>query len=162
MAKKPDPRKKKKAPRRTRMIALEPRMLFDGALGIDLGVKASAALQGDAGAAAADGVAAADQSSAESKTLLAGLPEDAAGNAAQATDAKESERESLEKPAGQRTELVFVDPTVSDPDTLLAGVNPDMRVFLLDPATRCHRADRGSRVAVCGRADRCHPPHRAW
>ena len=47
MARKPEPGKKKKAPRRTRMIALEPRMLFDGALGIDLGVKASAALQGE-------------------------------------------------------------------------------------------------------------------
>ena len=35
MARKPDPRKKK-TPRRTRMIALEPRMLFDGALGVDL------------------------------------------------------------------------------------------------------------------------------
>ncbi|HVJ10287.1 MAG TPA: hypothetical protein VNC62_01830, partial [Burkholderiales bacterium] len=69
MAKKPDPKKKKKsAPRRTRMIALEPRMLFDGALGVDLGVKATAALQGDAGAAAgADGAAAAGQPSAESK-----------------------------------------------------------------------------------------------
>ena len=100
MAKKPDPRKKKKAPRRTRMIALEPRMLFDGALGIDLGVKATAALQADAGAPAADGAAAAVQSSAESKALLAALPEDAAGKPAQATDAKESERESLEKPAG--------------------------------------------------------------
>jgi hypothetical protein len=134
MAKKPDPRTKKKAPRRTRMIALEPRMLFDGALGIDLGVKASAALQGEGGAAAADAAAAADQSSAESTALLAALPEDPKDNPAQATDAKESERESLEKPAGQRTELVFVDPTVSDPDTLLAGVSPDMRVFLLDPA----------------------------
>src|ERR1700741_3031216 len=33
--------------RRTRMIALEPRMLFDGALGIDLGAKGPAALFGD-------------------------------------------------------------------------------------------------------------------
>jgi len=37
--------------RRTRMIALEPRMLFDGALGIDLTAKATAALQGDSSAA---------------------------------------------------------------------------------------------------------------
>src|SRR5262245_34728967 len=33
--------------RRTRMIALEPRMLFDGALGVDLTAKATAALQGE-------------------------------------------------------------------------------------------------------------------
>src|SRR5262245_59466906 len=33
--------------RRSRMIALEPRMLFDGALGVDLSAKATAALQGD-------------------------------------------------------------------------------------------------------------------
>jgi len=50
MAKKPDP-KKKKAPRRSRLIALEPRMLFDGALGIDLSAKATAALQGETPAA---------------------------------------------------------------------------------------------------------------
>ena len=36
------------APRlRTRMIALEPRMLFDGALGLDLGTKATAVVLGD-------------------------------------------------------------------------------------------------------------------
>jgi hypothetical protein len=50
MAKKPDP-KKKKAPRRSRLIALEPRMLFDGALGIDLSAKATAVLQGETPAA---------------------------------------------------------------------------------------------------------------
>src|SRR5262245_61502899 len=32
---------------RTRMIALEPRMLFDGALGLDLGTKATAVVLGD-------------------------------------------------------------------------------------------------------------------
>src|SRR5258706_2815809 len=34
--------------RRTRMIALEPRMLFDGALGLDLSAQATAVAMGDA------------------------------------------------------------------------------------------------------------------
>src|SRR5258707_465239 len=40
---------KPQAPRRrTRMIALEPRMLFDGALGLDLSAQATAVAMGDA------------------------------------------------------------------------------------------------------------------
>src|SRR2546423_14280439 len=38
--------------RRTRMIALEPRMLFDGALGVDLAAQATAVARGDAQPAA--------------------------------------------------------------------------------------------------------------
>src|SRR4051812_6109640 len=38
--------------RRTRMIALEPRMLFDGALGLDLSAQATAVAMGDASAKA--------------------------------------------------------------------------------------------------------------
>src|SRR3954469_14365075 len=49
---KPAGRKAQAPRRRTRMIALEPRMLFDGALGLDLSAQATAVAMGDASAKA--------------------------------------------------------------------------------------------------------------
>ena len=122
----PDPAK---APsrRRTRMIALEPRMLFDGALGVDLGGKASAALafgEGKPADAAADATAA------------PAAPEQpqTASEKAQAERNEKPAVEGLEPPGtAARNEIVFVDASVEGYEALLADVNPDARVVLLDP-----------------------------
>src|SRR5689334_3423556 len=82
--------------RRTRMIALEPRMLFDGALGIDLGSKATAALMGD-------------QSVATDATPTPAAPEPQKDTSAQSTastatapaTATPAEKDALQKPGAE-------------------------------------------------------------
>ena len=105
MARKPDP-KKKKAPRRSRLIALEPRMLFDGALGIDLSAKATAALQGETPAATDTSTApAAPQTQDTSSAALA-----AAATAEKSAVEKTAERLGIApEEAPVRNEIVFVD-----------------------------------------------------
>ena len=113
------PAKKGRAPRRTRMIALEPRMLFDGALGIDLGAKATAALQGDATAPAADA------------TAPAAVPQE---TKSQEQAQKTLERLDLQAQVSGRTELVFVDTSVEGYQDLIVDVNPNASIVLLDSA----------------------------
>ncbi|MGQ0652737.1 MAG: DUF4347 domain-containing protein, partial [Betaproteobacteria bacterium] len=129
MAKKPA-QKKKKTARRTRMLALEPRMLFDGALGIDLGTKASAALMGETSAAVDTGDTAA-AAIRDPATEAGQKPAEA-----QAGQRDETAREDIAAPAEQlRREIVFVDITVRDYQKLVAAVNkPDAQVVLLDPS----------------------------
>ncbi len=116
---------KKRPPRRTRMIALEPRMLFDGALGIDLGVKATAALQGDASAPAETTAPAAPQAQAGAPTAPAAAEKSAVE--------KTAERLGLAPEAAPvRNEIVFVDSTIEGHQTLLAGMNPNAQVVMLD------------------------------
>jgi hypothetical protein len=113
--KKPDPKKKKSAPRRTRMIALEPRMLFDGALGVDLGAKATAALQGEAPAA--------------TETTAAPAAFQAQDTAAAPAAGAAAEKSAVEKTAERlgiateiaplRNEIVFVDARVENHERLL-------------------------------------------
>jgi hypothetical protein len=115
--------------RRTRMIALEPRMLFDGALGIDLGAKTTALLRGDTSFDAAD----------PAPTPAAPEPQRAEGNEKSAAKvvekAAEKTIEALEKlPGAERKELVFVDTSVEDYQELLKDLNPNAKVVLLDPA----------------------------
>src|SRR5882672_85747 len=112
---------KAQAPRRrTRMIALEPRMLFDGALGLDLGTKATAIMRGDAPAGDA--------------TLAPASPD------TQSTAAKAAEAERAQQPAqvvdasrtpDERKEVVFVDARVKDYQSQLAGVDPKAQIVFL-------------------------------
>ncbi|HWM43575.1 MAG TPA: DUF4347 domain-containing protein, partial [Burkholderiales bacterium] len=117
---------KKRPPRRTRMLALEPRMLFDGALGIDLGAKATAALQGDASAPAETTAPAAPQAQAAASTAGA-APEKSAVE-------KTAERLGIApETAPVRNEIVFVDAAIEGRDALIAGLNPNAQVVMLDP-----------------------------
>ena len=129
MARKPDPRKKKKAPRRTRMIALEPRMLFDGALGIDLGVKASAALHGET-------LGATDITAAPAAPQIQDTSSAAQGAAATADKSaveKTAERLGIAPEGPVRNEIVFVDSTIQGHEALIAGLSPNAKVVMLDP-----------------------------
>ena len=119
------PTKKGKAPRRTRMIALEPRMLFDGALGIDLSAKATAALQGEAPAETAAPAAPQPQDTASSAPAAGQAPEKSAVE-------KTAERLGLAPEAPVRNEIVFVDSTIEGHQALIAGLNPDAQVVMLD------------------------------
>ena len=130
-ARKADAAVKRRAPRRTRMIALEPRMLFDGALGIDLGARATAALQGDASASAETTAPAAPQAQA-------GAPTAPGAGAAHEKSAVEKTAERLglaPEAAPVRNEIVFVDSTVEGHEALIAGLSPTAKVVMLD-ATR--------------------------
>src|SRR4051812_9588408 len=81
--------------RRTRMIALEPRMLFDGALGVDLGVKATAVVLGDSSAPSADGTITPAATEAPKDTTKA------APAAAQAASATPAEKDAVQKPGAE-------------------------------------------------------------
>src|SRR4029453_18322207 len=118
--------------RRSRMIALEPRMLFDGALGIDLTAKATAALQGDSSA------------STDNTTATPATPEPQQRTAAEKSVEKPAEKtgekaldqqiESLaDRPGAEPKELVFIDTSVQDYQALLKNVNPNAIVVVLDP-----------------------------
>src|SRR5688572_7887816 len=126
MARKPDPGKKKKAPRRTRMIALEPRMLFDGALGIDLGVKASAALQGET-------LGATDTTAAPAAPQIQDTSSAASAAAEKSVLEKAAERLGIAPEAPVRNEVVFVDSTIQGHEALIAGLSPNAKVVMLDP-----------------------------
>src|SRR5687767_10688668 len=116
--------------RRTRMIALEPRMLFDGALGIDLGAKGTAMLRGDTSLDAGTDTS---PTPAAPEAQRADGTEKGVGK--QAEKAAETPIEALEKlPGAERKELVFVDPSVEDQQALLKNINPNARIVMLDPA----------------------------
>ena len=109
--------------RRTRMIALEPRMLFDGALGVDLGAKGTAMLRGDTTFDAGDAA----------PTPAAPEPQRTEGGEKPAEKAAEKPVEALEKlPGAERKELVFIDGDVEDYQQLIEGVNPNAKVVVLD------------------------------
>src|SRR4051812_32369361 len=105
--------------RRTRMIALEPRMLFDGALGIDLAAGAQAAVATDAGVAKPQAEAAAP-ASFDAKT---------------AETQKDSDRTLIDGVVAAQTpphELVFIDSSVPDKEALVAGAREGVTVIMLD------------------------------
>src|SRR3954463_7100295 len=117
------PRKK-----RTKLLALEPRMLFDGALGADVAAQANATQQADTHAQA-------DAGTTDAKAPAA-VPEDTKAPAAPAqADAgvkPAPERLDAQAAGPQRNEVVFIDTTVEDYKDLLANVNPNAKVVLLD------------------------------
>src|SRR5256712_1201290 len=114
--------------RRTRLLALEPRMLFDGALGIDIAAQASAAAHVD------------PHVDAEAHTAEAGirgaLPQEtkpaAAPQEADAALKPGAERLDARPAATERNEIVFIDTKVEGYKDLLSSVNPNARVVLLD------------------------------
>ncbi|HXJ08539.1 MAG TPA: DUF4347 domain-containing protein, partial [Burkholderiales bacterium] len=111
------------------MIALEPRMLFDGALGIDLTAKATAALQGDSSAAESTTTPATPESQRTDTT------DKSAASQKPAEKAAEKPVESLEsRPDAAPKELVFIDPRVEDAQALLKNVDPNAKVVVLDPS----------------------------
>ena len=104
------------------MIALEPRMLFDGALGIDLGAKGTAVMRGDTSFDAGDAAP------------TPAAPEAAAQRRDQKPAEKPAEKaaekpvEALEEPPGaEPKELVFVDTSVHGYQELLKDINPKPR-----------------------------------
>src|SRR5258706_15709879 len=120
---------KPQAPRRrTRMIALEPRMLFDGALGLDLSAQATAVAMGDA-------------SVKTDATIPPATPEAARSEpAAAAPAALPADKDVLAKPgdalaartdSAERKEIVFVDTRVKGYEGMLAGVDPAAKVVFL-------------------------------
>src|SRR6185295_15041917 len=110
--------------RRSRMIALEPRMLFDGALGVDLGAKGTAALRGDTSFDTADSPTPAAPEAQRTDTQAAEKPaEKVADKPVEALAAR---------PGAEPKELVFVDTSVLGYQDLLKNVNPDATVVLLD------------------------------
>jgi len=125
MSKKPTGKPRKK---RTKLLALEPRMLFDGALAVDVAAQANAAPHADTHAPADAGVT-------DAKAPAA-VPEDTKAPAAPAqADAgvkPAPERLDAQPAATQRNEIVFIDTTVEDYKDLLANVNPNAKVVLLD------------------------------
>src|SRR6266581_4928996 len=128
--------RKAQAPqRRTRMIALEPRMLFDGALGLDLAAGATAALLGDKSAV--------DASTAHAPATATPREASPAAVSAPLVDPREV---TAEKPAADtRTdaaltskphEILFIDGLLSS-DTIAqikASTRSDVEVIVLDPA----------------------------
>ena len=175
------PRKSGAAGRRTRMFALEPRVLFDGALVAD--VAAEAGKVADASADASAGAAQPHAGQADAAAASASIPGsdkalssvvapattndpsarsavDAAADPAKAVSAPvaapadrdatkpsaDADKSAADKPsdlerisdatgdAHVRHELVFVDPTVRDFQTLIDGIdNPNARIVMLDP-----------------------------
>src|SRR5262245_4055275 len=112
--------------RRTRMIALEPRMLFDGALGIDLSAKATAALQGDSTEHADTATPAAPEAQRTDAQKAVEKP-------AEKTNEKALDKqiESLEaRPGAEPKELVFVDARVENAQELLKNIDPNAKVVM--------------------------------
>src|SRR4051812_11061902 len=80
--------------RRTRMIALEPRMLFDGALGLARGTKAPAIMLGDSSAHVGDATVAPATPESQKDTS-------AAASIAAAKPAAAADTDTLRKPGGE-------------------------------------------------------------
>ena len=161
------PRKSGPARRRTRMFALEPRVLFDGALVAD--IVAEAGKVADAGSAENQAAQAAQVDTSAKAAAVPGASEpvsvvpatvevpgaapvpgvvasavdrdagkpavDASKPGADADKAQGLDRVSDASSDGHvRHEIVFVDTTVRDYQTLIAGIdNPNTRIVLLDP-----------------------------
>ena len=155
-------RKSGGARRRTRMLALEPRVLFDGALVADIiaeqgKVADASATQAHSGQADASAKAAAIPGANEAVTVVPatvevpgaaptpvpGTPAAERDSSKQGVDAskpaaaagKISEFDRVSDASGApavRHEIVFVDTSVKDYQLLLTDVNPNARIVLLD------------------------------
>src|SRR5260221_11072017 len=114
--------------RRPSLLALEPRMLFDGALGIDIATQASApAPHADAHADAHADTAEAGIRGAVPQETKEAVP---AAKQADAGLKPGAERLDARAPAVERNEIVFIDTSVVGYQSLLSGVNPNARVVL--------------------------------
>ena len=116
--------------RRSRMIALEPRILFDGAMAVDIAQQAAA----PADAPVADAPAAEAASLTPATFEAPGAQKPAAGTPADAVADSDLDRAVVRDGAAPvRQEIVFVDPTVANFQTLINGIdNPNVRIVILD------------------------------
>ncbi|MDC8448276.1 MAG: DUF4347 domain-containing protein [Nitrospira sp.] len=98
------------------LLSLEPRLMFDAAAATTVAeVKTEQAAQDQAEAAVSSEAAGDDQTTEqnESQNLLQAI--------------------ATYNPGESTTEVVFVDPTVPDCQTLVAGIGPNVQVIMLDP-----------------------------
>ena len=148
---------KRKAPTKrlkTRFLALEPRVVFDGALAVDIVDKTVAAISDFAMPDSAAAPAAAPDFSRPSAERTA--TDKAAADAQALRDANalnpSAQIEVAADPAGASapTEMLFIDGGLSGLQQLLSGVRSDIQVVILDPAR-----DGFSQIteALAGRSD---------
>ena len=161
-------RKRRTLVRKTRYLALEPRIVFDGALAADI-VDKTTQTPGDA-AKTADSSTASDrtlpavdwtQTSLPAATSVDGksAPAAVAADKAAADKATEAANKAIDDRAlpggvgasGGRTELIFVDTSVSGYQALIQNISPSAQVVILDStrdavgqiARRWHSSSRG-------------------
>src|SRR6266850_259629 len=125
--------------RRTRMIALEPRMLFDGALGLDLSAQATAVALGDASVKADVTVTpATPEAPKESSTnTAAASAQPASATPAEKDAAQKPGTEVMEVPSTATThEILFIDGTLSKDtiEQIRASARADVETIVLDPS----------------------------
>src|SRR6185369_76134 len=111
--------------RRTRMIALEPRMLFDGALGIDLATQSGVLAKADAPASESAGA-----HTAEAAVAPASFE---AQKDVVRPDADRPVADASVAPAYPK-ELVFIDSTLTGAQQLAEAARTNVEVHMLDPA----------------------------
>ena len=109
-----------------RILALEPRMMFDGAAAGDVADKTAA----DSKVADTAATAAAVTTDTSAKSAAAAAETEKSG--ATATVVHWNGQVSTDS-TGTRNEVVVVDTTVADWQTLVAGINPNIPVILLTP-----------------------------
>ncbi len=139
-------RKRRTLVRKTRYLALEQRIVFDGALAADIVDKNASveAAKTDTAAAektlpavdwaqssvaASDSKAPAPGSSGDGTAAGKTAPDNGTPDKQVADDRLLSDQRGF---SSGRTEIVFVDTTVRDFSTLLQGINPNTRVVMLD------------------------------
>ena len=136
---------RRKAPTKrlkTRFLALEPRVVFDGALAVDIVDKTLAATNPDAAAsdASKDPLSAPAAPQVDFSRVAAPADATAAPGDKSAADKTASEKvlgadlptEPAPGFAGDRSEVVFVDTTVQGYQTLLQQISPSAVVVILD------------------------------
>ncbi|MGE3677852.1 MAG: DUF4347 domain-containing protein, partial [Burkholderiales bacterium] len=129
------------------MMALEARMLFDGALGVEIGTQATEALTADQ----APDAEAQRGPDVQELMALAAAPAQAERAAGHEGDIEAGAPPSAEP----RTEVVFVDPSVENYRSLIADVDPSTRVVILDGA-RDGVQQIAEALATMGKVDAIH------
>ncbi|EPY01984.1 Ig-like domain-containing protein [Magnetospirillum fulvum] len=124
----PRPSKSRRSGISFHILALEPRMMFDGAAAGDVADKAAAASKSADTATAAAAATTTTDTSAKSAAAAA----EADKSAATATVVRWNGQVSTDT-TGTRHEVVVVDTTVADWQTLVAGINPNTPIILLKP-----------------------------
>jgi len=124
----PRPSKPRRSGISFRILALEPRMMFDGAAAGDVADKTAAASK-SADTASATAAAATTTTDTSAKSAAAA---EADKSAATATVVRWNGQVSTDT-TGTRHEVVVVDTTVADWQTLVAGINPNTPIILLKP-----------------------------
>ena len=142
-------RKRKTAPKKAtafvarrspRLLALEPRIVFDAAAGATADHAADQVAQQQAASAAQhpngdhNGKESGhnEQGSGPDGAPDGGQDGDGSGHAGDAADAGDLPLAIDTTGAASRVEIAFIDPNVSDVDTLVAGLDPSVEIVMLD------------------------------